>query len=111
MWGKLAKNRIKTTVVLAVFSTLYAVYGISYQAGLNSPQEKASQSLEQVANALSVPIEKYSCLPEFIASQSIIADTLLHKDSSAFISRANTYLENTNQIAKGRPSIFWTKRG
>lgn len=100
IWAIIAKHRLKVVIAAAMLASLYAVYSVSHQVGLSALEQEASRRLEHVANTLFVPVEKYSYLPEVVASQAIILDTLRDKTSPATIARANAYLESVSKMAK-----------
>jgi diguanylate cyclase (GGDEF)-like protein len=77
----------------------YLAFVVSTQRSMNALHQDADRRLDAFGAALSAPADKYSYLPEVIASHPFVVEALLHKDDPVRLEKANTFLEQLRAAA------------
>lgn len=95
------RNALGTLLALAVVAASgHLAYDWRWRQGVRELEENAANRLEIAATAVFAPTEKFSYLPELLASHPVVTNVLLHGNNSRQIEQANAYLEYLNASAK-----------
>ncbi|WP_136417514.1 sensor domain-containing diguanylate cyclase [Herbaspirillum sp. ST 5-3] len=98
-------------ILIAVASAAYLSYTISRKDGITDLKQEAAYRLELSSANLFAPTDKFSYLPEVVASHPTIVDALQHESDPAALRRANLFLEQTNSSAKSAVIYILDKKG
>jgi two-component system, NtrC family, C4-dicarboxylate transport sensor histidine kinase DctB len=106
-------KRIRDTVLalLAVVVAGYVAFFWSRQVGIENVRDEAQGRLEIYQAALFAPTDKYSYLPELLASHQLVIDCLLHADDAVHVLQTNRFLENLNRKAKSAAAYILDPKG
>jgi two-component system C4-dicarboxylate transport sensor histidine kinase DctB len=80
-------------IVVAIAVAAWIVYGWAWQRGLDDLHQAAARRMQTLSAILLVPTEKYSYLPDLLASHPLVLDVLLHPGRPEAVAHANVFLE------------------
>jgi len=100
MLARRVKTGLRTLPALAALAVAaYLAFYVYRQNGIHELHTTAERRLDMFNGALFAATDKYSYLPELIASHPIALGALLHKNDAQSIRRANAFLERVNSSA------------
>jgi len=95
-------KRVRNTLaaLASVVASGYFAYDFRWQQGIAALEEEAAGRLNVASAAVFAPTQKFSYLPDLLASHPLIVDTLQHRQDRTRVAQANALLEQTNGSAR-----------